>query len=226
MPEVQPGVPAVLDNGKAIFPESHGNQHGSVGRRLALANWIAEPDNPLTARVIVNRLWMYHFGRGLVNTPSNLGLSGDAPTHPELLDLSGRRIGARRLEAEAIQKMIVMSATYRQSSAYDPVKAGLDPAGQWYSRYPLRRLDAEEIRDSILVCQRQFELANARPRRAPENSRGSIVAGGSKDKWPQVEQEGPDEWRRSVYIFVKRSQLLPMMEGFDAPSPRKRANAA
>ncbi len=215
--EVQPGVPAVLDNGKAMFPAATAAPNGGAGRRLALADWIVDPENPLTARVIVNRLWMYHFGRGLVNSPSNLGLSGDAPTHPELLDYLADELVRHDWKLKRLQKMIVMSATYRQSSAYDPVKAGVDSAGEWFWRYPLRRLEAESIRDAILVASGNFNVHMFGPGIRPKIP-VSIVAGGSKDKWPQVDQEGPNEWRRSLYIFVKRSLMVPMLEGFDAPS--------
>lgn len=215
--EVQPGVPAVLDNSNSAFPASTSAPDGGAGRRLALADWIVDPDNPLTARVIVNRLWMYHFGRGLVNSPSNLGLSGEAPTHPELLDYLAEELLRNEWKLKRLQKMIVMSATYRQSSAYDPVKAGLDSAGEWYWRYPLRRLDAESIRDAMLVASGNLNLHMLGPGIRPKIPE-SIAAGGSKDKWPQIEQDGPEEWRRSVYIFVKRSMMVPMLEGFDAPS--------
>ncbi len=215
--EVQPGVPAVLDNGKAMFPAATTAPNGGAGRRLALADWIVDPENPLTARVIVNRLWMYHFGRGLVNSPSNLGLSGEAPTHPELLDYLADDLVRHDWKLKRLQKMIVMSATYRQSSAYDPVKAGVDSAGEWYWRYPLRRLEAESIRDAILVASGNFNVHMFGPGIRPKIPM-SIVAGGSKDKWPQVDQEGPEQWRRSLYIFVKRSLMVPMLEGFDAPS--------
>ena len=160
---------------------------------------------------------MYHFGRGLVNSPSNLGLSGEAPTHPELLDYLADELVRHDWKLKRLQKMIVMSATYRQSSAYDPVKAGVDSAGEWYWRYPLRRLEAESIRDAILVASGNFNVHMFGPGIRPKIPM-SIVAGGSKDKWPQVDQEGPEQWRRSLYIFVKRSLMVPMLEGFDAPS--------
>ncbi len=210
-------MPAVLDDGKAVFPTSAGELAGSVGRRLALANWIADADNPLTARVIVNRLWLYHFGRGLVNTPSNFGTSGDPPTHPELIDYLAGELLHGDWKLKRIQKMIVMSATYRQSSVLGagksrarskrPMVLALSAAaagGRGNSRFDSGR-------------QRQFKFANVRPRRHPRMP-DHIVAAGSKDKWPIVKQEGPDEWRRSVYVFIKRSTLLPMLEGFDAPS--------
>ena len=215
--EVPPGVPEVLDDGKAVFPTAAGELAGSVGRRLALAKWIADADNPLTARVIVNRLWLYHFGRGLVNTPSNFGTSGDPPTHPELIDYLAGELVHGGWKLKRIQKMIVMSATYRQASSPEPEKAGLDPSDQWYWRYPLRRLEAEEIRDSILAASGNLNPQMFGPGTHPRMP-DHIIAAGSKDKWPIVKQEGPEEWRRSVYVFIKRSTLLPMLESFDAPN--------
>src|SRR5262249_20124374 len=112
--EVQPGIPAVVDNGGAHMPSTE-NKTSGAGRRLALAHWIANSENPLTARVIVNRVWMYHFGRALVNTPSNFGQSGDPPTHLELLDYLAEQFVRGGWRMKPLTKMIVMSAVYRQS---------------------------------------------------------------------------------------------------------------
>ncbi|HEY2880865.1 MAG TPA: PSD1 and planctomycete cytochrome C domain-containing protein [Pirellulales bacterium] len=249
--EVQPGIPAVLEDGRAHYPliastvdiqlgtarsvtsESQGdvgtapttdleavaraNSQTSVGRRLALAQWIADPENPLTARVMVNRLWTYHFGRGLVNTPSNLGQSGDDPTHLELLDYLATALVHGGWKLKPLQKMIVMSAAYRQSSAYDPEKSSADPDDQWYWRFPVRRIDAESIRDSILAAAGKLNLQMYGPGVKPRIP-ATVLSTTSKEMWPKVQQEGPTEWRRSVYVFVKRSVLLPMLEGFDAPT--------
>ncbi|HEY2761262.1 MAG TPA: PSD1 and planctomycete cytochrome C domain-containing protein, partial [Pirellulales bacterium] len=113
--EVQPGVPAMVDNQRAYFPAT-----GVADRRLALAHWIADPQNPLTARVIVNRLWLYHFGRGLVNSPSNFGQGGDPPTHGELMDDLAGELVRNGWRLKPLQKLIVMSAAYRQSSSFNP----------------------------------------------------------------------------------------------------------
>ncbi|HEY2827302.1 MAG TPA: PSD1 and planctomycete cytochrome C domain-containing protein [Pirellulales bacterium] len=214
--EVEPGVPAVIDNGRADFSPSDA-ERPSAGRRLALARWIVDPKNPLTARVIVNRIWMYHFGRGLVNTPSNFGQSGDPPTHLELLDYLADQLVRGHWRIKPLTKMIVMSAVYRQSSAYDPEKSGNDGDNQWYWRYPVRRLEAEAIRDSILAASGNLNLQMYGPGIKPKIP-DSILTTTSKEMWPKVAKEGPEQWRRSVYIFVKRSLPVPMLEGFDAPT--------
>jgi hypothetical protein len=214
--EVQPGVPAVIDNGRAQFPPADEGR-SSAGRRLALARWIADPRNPLTARVIVNRVWMYHFGRGLVNTPSNFGQSGDPPTHLELLDYLAEQFVRGGWRIKPLTKMIVMSAVYRQSSAYNPEKSGIDGEDSFYWRFPIRRLEAEAIRDSILAASGNLNLQMYGPGIKPKIP-DSILTTTSKEMWPKVDKEGPEQWRRSVYIFVKRSLPVPMLEGFDAPA--------
>jgi mono/diheme cytochrome c family protein len=216
--EVDPGVPAVLEEHKTGYSISDAAPNAGSGRRLALARWIASPENPLTARVIVNRLWMYHFGRGLVNTPSNFGQSGDVPTHLDLLDFLANQLVQEGWHLKPLQKMIVMSAAYRQSSAYDPQKAGIDGEDEWYWRYPMRRLEAEAIRDSILMASGQLNLQMYGPGVKPKIPDGLVDTNNTKEMWPKIAQEGPEQWRRSVYIFVKRSVPLPMMEGFDAPA--------
>ncbi len=215
--EVQCGVPAVIDNGKAKFPTTAGDMSGSVGRRLTLARWIADAENPLTARVIVNRLWHWHFGRGLAATPSNLGTSGDAPTHPELIDYLAGELVREGWQLKPMHKKIVMSATYRQASAVDPQKAGRDPENKWLSRFPLRRLEAEAIRDAVLAASGKLNLTMYGPGVQPKLP-ASVIATGSKAMWPSVAEDGPLQWRRSVYIFTKRSLLMPLLEGFDAPN--------
>ncbi len=216
--QVEPGVPAVLDDGRTRFPPAEDDQHPGAGRRLTLAHWIADPKNPLTARVMVNRIWMHHFGRGLVNTPSNFGQSGDPPTHLELLDYLAEQFIRDGWRMKPITKMIVMSAVYRQSSTYDPEKSGIDGDDQWYWRYPMRRLEAEAIRDSILSAAGNLNPQMYGPGIKPKIP-DSILSTTSKEMWPKVAREGADQWRRSVYIFVKRSLPVPLLEGFDVPPP-------
>ncbi len=223
--DVEPGVPAVVDNGRVHFPlasapadpDAQANVIPPPGRRLVLARWIADPQNPLTARVIVNRIWLYHFGRGLVNSPSNFGQSGDAPTHLELLDYLANQFVRQGWRMKPLHKQIVMSSAYRQSSQYDPIKAGIDSDDSFYWRFPVRRLEAEEIRDSILAASGKLNPLMYGPGVKPKIP-DSVIDTGSKEMWPKVSRDGPDEWRRSVYVFVKRSVLVPMLEGFDAPT--------
>ncbi len=215
--EVPPAAPAVLTAVTPLEFPAPAPEAASTGRRLALARWIASPDHPLTARVLANRIWHYHFGRGIVSTPSNFGRSGDAPTHPELLDWLASELVTGGWRLKSLHKLIMASAVYRQASGQDQAKHQADPANQWLWRYPLRRLSAEEIRDSILSSSGKLDLTmygpGVKPRIHP-----SVIATGSTPKWPIVDKEGPEHWRRSVYVFVKRSVLLPLMEGFDAPT--------
>src|SRR5258708_8124017 len=119
-------------------------------RRIALAKWIADPVNPLPARVMVNRVWHYHFGRGLVRTPSDLGFNGDRPSHPELLDWLAAEFQANGGKLKPLHRLIVLSKTYRQGSRIDPAKPQLDAGNRLLWRFPSRRLAAETIPDAIL----------------------------------------------------------------------------
>src|SRR5262249_46324446 len=125
--------------------------------RLELANWLARRDHPLTARVMVNRIWQYHFGRGLVATPSNFGTRGERPTHPELLDWLAQRFIDGGWSIKAMHREIVLSETYQLGSTYDEGAGGLDPEDHWLWRFPRRRLDAESIRDAMLAVSERLD---------------------------------------------------------------------
>ena len=216
------GFLSVLSNGRE--PEQY---RASVMReamptsyqRSALAEWLVDEEHgagALLARVIVNRIWQHHFGEGLVRTPNDFGSQGERPSHPELLDwLAGELIrGGWRLKP--IHRLILNSAVYRMSAVAAPESVRLDPENRlWAHRRPLQ-LEAESLRDSILAVSgslnRQMFGPPVRPPIAPEaiNSR-------SADRWPKNAVDGPDTWRRSVYVFAKRSIRLPMLETFDAP---------
>ncbi|MFP6900848.1 MAG: DUF1549 and DUF1553 domain-containing protein, partial [Opitutales bacterium] len=148
--EVSPGVPAILSHFPAEFEVRQ--QPNTTGRRTALANWIASPKNPLTWRVMANRVWQGHFGRGLVKTASDFGVMGDHPTHPELLDWLACELRDNGGKLKPLHKLIVLSKTYRQDSAYRKLPAALDPACDQLWRYPPHRLEAEVIRDAILAA--------------------------------------------------------------------------
>jgi mono/diheme cytochrome c family protein len=214
--EVQPDVPAVLRTRPIVFP-TPAPEARSTGRRLALAQWLAAPENPLTARVMVNRIWQYHFHRGLVGSASNFGLNGESPTHPELLDWLAQDFIHGGWRIKRLHKLIMLSNTYQQATRIEPAYLARDPDNLYLWRYPRKRLEAEAIRDHILATagtlNREMFGPGVKPRIHP-----SLIATGSTPKWPLVEKEGPDHWRRSVYIFVKRSVLMPLMEGFDAPT--------
>ncbi len=166
-------------------------------RRRSLANWITDVDQGaghLLARVIVNRLWQHHLGRGIVGTPSDFGLQGERPTHPELLDWLARELVQSGWKLKHIHKLILTSSVYMQSSHLDREKARLDPENRLYWRRTPRRLEAEVIRDAILAVSGTLDTKQFGP--------------GTLD---------PNHKRRSIYFFLKRSQLVPMMVLFDAP---------
>jgi hypothetical protein len=166
-------------------------------RRRSLANWMVDVEHGaghLLARVIVNRLWQHHFGRGIVNTPSDFGLQGERPTHPELLDWLAGELIAQGWRLKPIHRLIVTSAAYRQAATFDRGRAAVDPDNRLLWRRAPRRLEAEVIRDALLAVAGQIDRRMFGP--------GSLE---------------PDYRRRSVYLFVKRSRLVPMMVLFDAP---------
>jgi hypothetical protein len=214
-PQVQPGVPRILSATAAKFnprPTEH-----SSGQRLALAEWIAAPENPLTWRVIANRLWQHHFGRGLVATPSNFGLTGAPPSHPELLDYLAVEMAAGAGEWKRMHRLLMSSATYRQESHAAGRGVEVDPQNLLLWRMNKRRLEAEALRDSVLTVagtlNPQFGGPGVKPRIPPE-----LLSASQRNKWPVVKEEGPQHWRRSVYIYVKRQMPFPLLELFDVPS--------
>lgn len=207
--EVAPGFPSVLGARAVEVPPV---TSVTSGRRAALANWLVDPENPLTARVLVNRLWHHHFGRGLVGTPSDFGLQGEPPTHPELLDWLARDFVAHGWSLKHVHRQIVTSATYRQSSAYRVAAAEVDPANQRLWRFPRRRLDAEVIRDSLLSVAGRLNPRAGGPSVFPELPPGMVSRGG----WP-VTEDARERDRRSIYVFVRRNTRYPMFEAFDMP---------
>ena len=211
---VEPAIPASVSNMVVEFPEP-AKEARTTGRRLILANWIAHKNNPLTARVMVNRIWQFHFGRGLVETSSNFGLLGFEPTHPGLLDWLANEFIRSDWSIKHIHKLILESATYRQSSQRTDSHAS-DPDAALLSRFPMRRHDAEVIRDRILQASGSINLQMGGPGIFPYINE-EIIGSGTTRKWPQVSQENTKHWRRSIYIFSRRSVPFPLLEGFDAP---------
>ncbi len=214
-PEVEPRAPEVLE-AEPFTPES-GEDKTAVGRRLALAEWIAAPENPLTWRVLANRLWQHHFGRGIVVTPSNFGLQGAEPSHPELLDWLADELRGGRSSIKQLHRAIMLSAVYRQSSTPSAEALAADPENRLLARQNKRRLEAEALRDSILAASGKLNLEMGGPGVKPR-IRADLLTASQRNKWPVVKQEGPEHWRRSVYIYVKRQLQFPLLELFDAPS--------
>jgi hypothetical protein len=203
--EVTPGVPAVLPALPAGKPD-----------RLALARWLVDPANPLTARVAVNRYWEQVFGRGLVETPEDYGIRGRMPTHPELLDWLATEF-SRTWDVKALLKLIVTSATYRQSSAVTTDLLERDPANRLYARGPRFRSPAEVVRDQALAVSGLLspKLYGA-PCRPPRPKLGLNAAFGGATDWDP--SPGEDKYRRALYTLWRRTTPYPSMTAFDAPS--------
>ena len=218
-PAVEPGVPGIL-SGIAPFEQSRAasvSAEGTHGRRLQFADWISDSANPLTWRVMANRVWQHHLGRGLVETPGNFGLRGAAPTHPELLDWLAAELRDNGGRLKPLHRLLVTSAMYRQSSAATADGMRIDPENRLQWRAPRRRLEAEPLRDSILAMGGNLNATMGGPGIHPR-IRPELLVASQRNKWPVVKEEGPEHWRRSVYVYVKRQLQLPMLELFDAPS--------
>jgi hypothetical protein len=186
----------------------------SSGRRLALADWIASPQNPLTARVLVNRLWQHHFGRGLVRSPNNFGLQGDPPTHPELLDWLAAELIRQGWRLKPLHRLIMTSQAYRMSARGSPAGLAADPVNNLFWRFDPRRLTAEEVRDSILAVSGTLNRKLYGPGVYPEIPK-EVLAGQSMPGKGWGKSPPEEQGRRSVYIHVKRSLLYPLLESYD-----------
>ncbi|MEQ1825077.1 MAG: DUF1549 and DUF1553 domain-containing protein [Pirellula sp.] len=208
--EVQPGILSILEPGPLAISEPLVGK--SSGRRKALAGWLTNPSNPLTARVMVNRVWHYHFGRGIVGTPSDFGALGDPPSHVELLDWMAHRFMQSGWNNKSLHRLIMTSATYRQGSN-DGRREFRDPDNRLLWRFPPQRLDAESIRDSALAVSGLMNRQLGGPSVFPPLPAGRpIPAGGWK-----VSSKRSDFVRRSVYVFVRRNDRFPLLEAFDFP---------
>jgi len=209
---VEPAFPAVL---KAPAPVIASPSDGrSTGRRTALAKWIASPDNPLTARVLVNRVWQHHFGRGLVRSPNNFGFAGDPPTHPELLDWLATEFVALDWRLKPLHKLILTSEAYRAASTGSPAALAQDPLNDSFWRFDMRRLTAEEIRDSIHVASGAFNPKMFGPGVYPDIPK-EVMAGQSQPGAGWGTSPPEEQARRSIYTHVKRSLLTPILADFD-----------
>ena len=210
---VEPGFLEVLNTPKPILPKPAADARTS-GRRTVLANWIASPENPLTARVMVNRIWQHHFGRGLVRSTSNFGLQGDRPTHPELLDWLASEFVARGWSVKAMHRLIMNSQAYRMSSRGNAAALTADPANDLLWRFDPRRLTAEELRDSVLAINGSLNLKMFGPSIFVDIPR-EVMAGQSRPGAGWGKSSPEEQARRSIYIKVKRSLRPPILESFD-----------
>jgi mono/diheme cytochrome c family protein len=205
--EVQPGTPAVLHPLKT---------NGARPTRLDLANWIVDPANPLTPRVITNWVWQRYFGRGLVATPEDFGTQGERPSHPELLDFLATEFVRQGWGLKRLHRLIVTSAAYRQSSAYRPELATRDPANTLLARQNRLRLEAEILRDNALAVSGLLRHAVGGPSvRPPQPAGVSELTYANTAKW--VVSKGADRYRRGLYTWFQRTSPYPMLTTFDAP---------
>jgi len=225
-PAVPPGVFSALGGGD--FPEQNTFEHpvtgpipltSTTGRRHALASWLTRLDHPLTARVMVNRIWQYHFGRGTVATPSDFGTRGRAPSHPELLDWLATEFVAQGWSVKKLHKRILMSATWRQSADAAPAAKAKDPENLLLAHYSRRRLDADEVRDPVLAATGALKLQmGGRPVVPPLSKEELFNMIGRADSSWVVTADAAQHNRRGIYLLQKRTFRLPMMETFDAPA--------
>ena len=212
--KVAPGFPTVLNPPEVTIPSTSPNNGKTTGLRSLLAAWIASDGNPMAARVMANRLWQYHFGRGLVRSANNFGLQGDLPTHPELLDWLACEFMASGWSVKAMHRLIMHSETYRMSSGgrEGPLKA--DPANDWLWRFDMRRLTAEEVRDTILTVADSLNLKMFGPGIYVDIP-AEVLAGQSQPGNGWGSSPASEQARRSVYIHAKRSLVTPILETFD-----------
>jgi hypothetical protein len=180
-------------------------------RRVALARWIASRENPLTARVMANRVWQYHFGRGLVETPSDFGLTAEPPSHPGLLDYLASELVRGGWSVKHLQRLILLSAVYQQSSRIDPAAAKADADCRLLWRFPSRRFEAEAIRDSMLATSGQLNLQMGGPGFSFFKTRGGLSG------FPPIDRFGPAELRRMIYSHKIRMEPVPVFGAFDCP---------
>lgn len=208
-----PGVPAVLTDANRPLTFPHPSEQSSR-RRLTLAQWLASLENPLTARVIVNRVWQFHFGEGLVRTPSDFGVMGQAPTHPELLDWLTDRFVADGWSLKKLHRLILTSNTYRMSKQSNAEYAAKDPENELWWRIPYRRLEVEPLRDSILAVSGSLNPKMYGPSIYPHIPAEALAGSSDPDKvWKASDPR--DASRRTIYAFVKRSLVVPFLEVMD-----------
>jgi hypothetical protein len=234
-PRVAPRPPGVLlatQKGGSFADAAMAAAGEKTGRRGALVRWLASPDNPLTARVIVNRLWQHHFGRGIVDTPSDFGVRGEPPSHPELLDWLASELVSGGWRLKPIHRLMVTSAAYRQSSRANRELGEDDPENTLLGRMNRRRLDAEGVRDAMLAVSGELNAKVGGPgvlvplEKEIEDlifTEAEVV-----DLWPE-DRNPAEHLRRSLYLFRKRNVRYPLFDSFDAPDtqtacPRREAS--
>ena len=211
--EVKPAFPEVL-NPSAVDVPPVPEDAKSSGKRRVFAEWVASADNPLTARVMVNRIWQHHFGRGIVRSTNDFGQFGTPPTHPELLDWLASEFIASGWRLKAMHKLIMTSNAYRMSAQSNPKCVQQDTNNDLFWRFDMRRLTAEEIRDTVLWITAKLNFKMGGPSVFPELPE-EVLATSSRPRsvWGQSPPEEAN--RRSVYVKIKRSLLVPILNQYD-----------
>ncbi len=206
---VAPGVPPAFSTSELqpFRVAAKSSRSGGTGRRLGLAKWLIQPRHPLTARVIVNRIWQHHFGRGLVATPANFGNTGAPPSHPELLDWLASEFVRQGWSFKTLHRLIMTSTAYRQRSLVTPEALAADPENVLLSRFPLRRLDAEAIRDSVLQVTGALD-------RTPFGPPDDLDVTADGEATARATAVG---YRRSIYLIRRRLRAVTQLDLFDAP---------
>jgi hypothetical protein len=212
---MKPGFVTVATYGNPPTEDPPADGHTS-GRRRALAEWLGSTENPLTARVMVNRIWHNHFGRGIVATTENFGKMGEKPTHPQLLDWLAVEFMSRGWSVKEMHRLIMTSEAYQMASQFDDAgDAQKDPDNNYLWRFRIQRLDAESVRDSILAASGGLNLQMGGPSVFPHLPH-EILKAMMNGIWNNQE-DGPGVWRRSIYVYRKRGMPFPMFEVFDLP---------
>jgi hypothetical protein len=214
---VEPAFPKLFGESAPTIPEAPSSNR-SAGRRRVLAEWITGPENRLTARVMANRLWQFHFGRGIVRSSNNFGQLGTPPTHPELLDWLAHRLVDGGWKLKSLHRLIMISRAYQMSSETRDEAMAIDPNNDSFWRFDPRRLSAEEVRDSILAVNKSLNRQLYGPSIYPTMSK-EVLAGQSRPGSGWGNSSEQERNRRSVYIHVKRSLLTPLLTAFDFPDP-------
>ncbi|HWB96048.1 MAG TPA: PSD1 and planctomycete cytochrome C domain-containing protein, partial [Bryobacteraceae bacterium] len=213
-PKVGAGFPVALSDGKDI-PDSPVRPFVPQ-RRKALALWLTSRSNPLTARVMVNRIWMWNFGRGIVGTPNDFGRQGDPPSHPELLDWLAVEFMENAWSVKSMVRLMLLSNSYQMSTANNEADVKIDPENRYLWRANRRRLEAEQLRDAILTAAGNINLKMGGPSVVPPLSKEEMAGMRDPSQWP-VSSDPREYTRRSVYLYVKRAFRMPMLESFDMP---------
>lgn len=220
-------VPASLEvlRSEAFASTSHpayslSAEASEAERRRALADWLVDDGNPLTARVLANRIWHYHFGTGIVNTPSDFGYMGGRPSHPQLLDWLAANLIQQDWQIKPLHKAILMTETYRQSSDYQPNAAAVDADARLLWQFPPRRLSAEEVRDTMLAVAGKLQIDHAGKQSVPDGGPGFRLYHFMQDNvctYVPLDEHGPETYRRAVYHQNARASVVDLMTEFDQP---------